>query len=189
MASSSAMLPFESVTIGRRAFSRVNPSTVSGHGSSRCQARFQSASSASSRPAGSISRSRSAASSISRWSTSSTSKARPDLRIPIIAAIYCPRHASAKAAASTSLRPIAARKPADSRVTLVRQSTTVPNTSKASALGRAGADMPQRGSSEAPISASSTLRAHWRPSRIAQTTRLCPRRISPQANTPGSEVA
>lgn len=41
----------------------------------------------------------------------------------------------------------------------------------------------QRGSSLAPISARSTARAHWRPSRIAQTTRLWPRRMSPQAKT------
>jgi hypothetical protein len=46
-----------------------------------------------------------------------------------------------------------------------------------------------RGNSLAPISAMSTLRAHWRPSRMAQTTRLWPRRMSPQANTPGSLVA
>ena len=38
------------------------------------------------------------------------------------------------------------------------------------------------------MSARSTARAHWRPSRIAQTTRLCPRRMSPQENTFASLV-
>ena len=41
----------------------------------------------------------------------------------------------------------------------------------------------QRGSSLTPISASSTARAHWRPSRMAHTTRLCPRRMSPHEKT------
>jgi len=36
-----------------------------------------------------------------------------------------------------------------------------------------------------PIKYSSTDFAHWRPSRIAQTTSDCPRRISPAANTLG----
>ena len=47
----------------------------------------------------------------------------------------------------------------------------------------------QRGSSLEPIRNWSTERAACRPSRIAQTTRLCPRRISPAANTPGTLVA
>ncbi len=37
------------------------------------------------------------------------------------------------------------------------------------------------GSSVRPISASSTARAHWRPSRMAQTTSDWPRRMSPAA--------
>ena len=41
----------------------------------------------------------------------------------------------------------------------------------------------QRGRSDAPIRNSSTARAHWRPSRIAQTTRDWPRRMSPQEKT------
>jgi hypothetical protein len=41
----------------------------------------------------------------------------------------------------------------------------------------------QRGRSERPIRKASTSRAHWRPSRIAQTTSDCPRRMSPAANT------
>ena len=47
----------------------------------------------------------------------------------------------------------------------------------------------QRGSSENPMRNSSTARAHWRPSRIAQTTSDWPRRMSPAANTFGTEVA
>ena len=39
--------------------------------------------------------------------------------------------------------------------------------------------MIQRGRTLDPISIVSTACAHWRPSRIAQTTRLCPRRMSP----------
>ena len=45
-----------------------------------------------------------------------------------------------------------------------------------------------RGSSEAPMRNSSTACATWRPSRIAQTTRDCPRRMSPAANTLPTEV-
>ena len=47
----------------------------------------------------------------------------------------------------------------------------------------------QRGSSDVPIRNSSTARAHCRPSRIAHTTSDCPRRMSPAANTFGTEVA
>ena len=43
-----------------------------------------------------------------------------------------------------------------------------------------------RGSSVAPIRNSSTARAHWRPSRIAQTTSDWPRRMSPQAKIFGT---
>ncbi|MBS1216008.1 MAG: hypothetical protein H6R20_982 [Proteobacteria bacterium] len=50
-------------------------------------------------------------------------------------------------------------------------------------------DAPYRGSSELPIRNSSTARAHWRPSRIAQTTSDWPRRMSPAANTFGALVA
>jgi antitoxin MazE len=48
--------------------------------------------------------------------------------------------------------------------------------------------LPYRGKVEAPIRNMSTERAHWRPSRMAQTTRDWPRRISPAANTLSSEV-
>ena len=44
------------------------------------------------------------------------------------------------------------------------------------------------GSSENPMRNSSTARAHWRPSRIAHTTSDWPRRMSPAANTLGTEV-
>ena len=47
----------------------------------------------------------------------------------------------------------------------------------------------QRGRSLAPIRNSSMARAAWRPSRMAQTTRLWPRRMSPAANTLGALVA
>ena len=46
----------------------------------------------------------------------------------------------------------------------------------------------QRGSSENPMRNSSTERAHCRPSRIAHTTSDWPRRMSPAANTFGTEV-
>ena len=45
-----------------------------------------------------------------------------------------------------------------------------------------------RGSLVEPIRYSSTERAHWRPSRIAQTTRDWPRRMSPQEKMLGAEV-
>jgi hypothetical protein len=48
---------------------------------------------------------------------------------------------------------------------------------------------PQRGSTVWPISALSTAWAAWRPSRIAQTTRLWPRRMSPHAQTLSTEDA
>ena len=44
---SSDTLPFDSVVMTKRCFSRVSPATESGHGSSRCHARFRSATSAS----------------------------------------------------------------------------------------------------------------------------------------------
>jgi len=46
----------------------------------------------------------------------------------------------------------------------------------------------QRGRSDRPIRNSSTARAACRPSRMAQTTRLWPRRMSPAANTLGTEL-
>src|SRR5690606_31833841 len=46
-----------------------------------------------------------------------------------------------------------------------------------------------RGRSVQPMRNSSTARAHCRPSRIAQTTSDCPRRMSPAANTLGTVVA
>jgi hypothetical protein len=54
--------------------------------------------------------------------------------------------------------------------------------------GRGAGEEGDLGSSLTPISISSTARAAWRPSRIAQTTRLCPRRMSPQAKICGSLV-
>ncbi len=47
---------------------------------------------------------------------------------------------------------------------------------------------PHRGNRLEPIRNSSMARAHWRPSRIAQTTSDCPRRISPAVNILGTEV-
>ena len=46
-----------------------------------------------------------------------------------------------------------------------------------------------RGRTVEPISASSIAAAHWRPSRIAQTTSDWPRRMSPQAKTLACEEA
>ena len=46
----------------------------------------------------------------------------------------------------------------------------------------------QRGSVVDPIRNLSIAFAHWRPSRIAHTTSDCPRRMSPAANTFGTEV-
>src|SRR5689334_11681243 len=43
------------------------------------------------------------------------------------------------------------------------------------------------GSLDSPIRYVSTARAALRPSEIAQTTSDCPRRMSPAANTPGTE--
>ena len=54
---------------------------------------------------------------------------------------------------------------------------------------RAGRRAGYRGSTVAPISAASIAAAHWRPSRIAQTTSDWPRRMSPQANTFRCDVA
>src|ERR1700677_2788175 len=45
-----------------------------------------------------------------------------------------------------------------------------------------------RGSAVFPIRNWSTDGAHWRPSRIAQTTSDCPRRMSPAANSLSREV-
>jgi len=57
-----------------------------------------------------------------------------------------------------------------------------------SLLAGAGRPRSYLGKSDRPINHSSTARAHCRPSRIAQTTKDCPRRISPAPNTPGTEV-
>src|SRR5882672_1245563 len=46
MSTISATLPLESVAMMKRLFSRVSPATTSGQGSSRCQARLSSSSSA-----------------------------------------------------------------------------------------------------------------------------------------------
>ena len=51
-----------------------------------------------------------------------------------------------------------------------------------------GSQLFHRGSVLDPIRNSSIARAHWRPSRIAQTTSDWPRRMSPAANTFGTEV-
>ena len=45
-----------------------------------------------------------------------------------------------------------------------------------------------RGRVVAPIRCWSIEAAHWRPSRIAHTTSDCPRRMSPEVNTFGTEV-
>lgn len=59
-----------------------------------------------------------------------------------------------------------------------------PSTLKHAATRAAGGDQsPQRGNVLAPIRNSSTARAACRPSRIAQTTRDWPRRMSPAAKT------
>src|SRR5215471_20190943 len=51
-----------------------------------------------------------------------------------------------------------------------------------------GANFDHRASRLAPIRNSSIARAHWRPSRIAQTTSDWPRRMSPAAKILGTEV-
>ena len=59
-----------------------------------------------------------------------------------------------------------------------------PAAARAARAARAGgAGRAQRGSVLLPIKLASTSRAACRPSRIAQTTRLWPRRMSPAANT------
>ena len=55
-------------------------------------------------------------------------------------------------------------------------------------LSGAGRPRSYRGKSDRPINHSSTARAHCRPSRMAQTTSDCPRRMSPAPKTPGTEV-
>ena len=56
-------------------------------------------------------------------------------------------------------------------------------------IGRTNGFCPRYlGRVDVPVRYLSTARAHWRPSRIAQTTKDCPRRMSPAVKTFLSEV-
>ena len=87
--------------------------------------------------------------------------------------------------------------PAPRRAAPARRSSRRSSSSAAAAAARlllpvlpVEADAParQRGSVVVPIRNLSIAWAHWRPSRIAHTTSDWPRRMSPAANTFGSEV-
>src|SRR5262249_11385670 len=69
-----------------------------------------------------------------------------------------------------------------------RRGTMCPARQERSPSAGVGFAEPQRGSMVDPIRNLSTACAAWRPSRIAPTTSDWPRRISPAANTFGSEV-
>src|SRR4051812_11454102 len=115
----SAMWPFEHGAMTNWRFSRARPPTTSGHGSSRCQARVSSSRCS---PGTSTPKSASTRSSASRCSTSRFTHSRSPLRTVSICGWYSARHASAIPSGSPSARV--------SRITLERQSTQVPNTSK-----------------------------------------------------------
>src|SRR4051794_29885780 len=115
----SAMWPFEHGAMTKWRFSRARPPTTSGHGSSRCQARVSSSRCS---PGTSTPKSASTRSSASRCRTSRFTHSRSPLRTVSICGWYSARHASAIPSGSPSARV--------SRITLERQSTQVPNTSK-----------------------------------------------------------
>src|SRR3954452_8790238 len=115
----SAMWAFEHGAMTKWRFSRASPPTTSGHGSSRCQARVSSSRCS---PGTSTPKSASTRSSASRCSTSRFTHSRSPLRTVSICGWYSARHASAIPSGSPSARV--------SRITLERQSTQVPNTSK-----------------------------------------------------------
>jgi len=68
------------------------------------------------------------------------------------------------------------------------ESAGVTETPKAAEAAFVGWFRTQRDRSELPINHSSTARAPCRPSRMAHATRDWPRRMSPAANTPSTEV-
>ena len=101
-------------------------------------------------------------------------------------------------APNAEVRPVAAANPrrAGPRPPAARQRRSGSSRAAARASSRFSADeltgraaRRHRGSAVAPIRNLSMAWAHWRPSRIAQTTSDWPRRMSPAANTFGSEVA
>src|ERR1700730_9165797 len=125
------MLPFETGASRKRRLSRARPSGTSGHAESRCHARLRlrAASSASPEtPNRGRMRSR-----FSRCSTSSLQKGLRPARTSSSAGWYSLRQASAKAPQS-SLWPAGPRMDSASRATPMRNATSVPNTSKNSAL-------------------------------------------------------
>ncbi len=130
----SAMLPFDSGAMMNFFFSLVSPDTESGHGRRRCQARFSSFFSASVRP-GRLNSAR-IRSSVIRWSVSSRVHGSSPVRTRFMLGAYPARHASANFAPST-VKPFRFARASTSAATDVRQSTTVPKTSKTRALGEA----------------------------------------------------
>src|ERR1700754_3030201 len=117
-----AMWPLEEGAMMWRCLRRVRPSTVSGHGSSACQALTSMARAGSSR---STSRSPSTLSSPIRCSTSRFTHGREPSRTVSSCGWYSARQASAKASSRRNSAPAHAM--------LVRQSTQVPKTSKSNA--------------------------------------------------------
>ena len=110
---------------------RVSPPTASGHGCSRCQTRLSVSVSASERPV--MPKSIRIFSRIIRCRASSLVQGSSPFRTRFMVGPYPARQASANFAAST-VRPFRIARSCTSLVTDVRQSTTVPKTSKTSAF-------------------------------------------------------
>jgi len=125
--------PFDSVVTTNLSLRRVRPPTESGHGSSRCHARLSSSTSSSGTE--SIPVRSSSSSRIRRCRASIFNHGSSPARTRSIAAGYPARQSSANVAQS-SASPWFSPNISSSPMMLVRQSTTVPNTSKASARGR-----------------------------------------------------
>src|SRR3954469_14397624 len=126
---SSDTLPLESGAITYRFFNRVNPSTESGQGSSRCHTRFKCTFSSSESPV--ILKRPSRSSSTIRCSVSSLVHGSSPFLTRSIDGPYPPRQASANALQST-VRPFFLPSCVPSAITDDRQSTTVPNVSNTS---------------------------------------------------------
>src|SRR5882762_2724709 len=129
----SEILPFESGAMMNCFFSRVSPATVSGHGLNRCHARFKFSFSAPVSPV-KLKSARIRSSDI-RCSASSLVHGSSPVRTRFMLGPYAARQASANFAASTAT-PFRFARSCTSAVTEVRQSTTVPKTSKTSAFTR-----------------------------------------------------
>src|SRR5215831_12832798 len=130
MFTKSDTLPLDKVARMKPRLRRLSPATASGHGSSRCHARFKWSISASLRP--SMPNSGRICSSADRCSSSSGFQGSSPRRTRSIEGRYRACQASANLAQSRLIprdRPLASA----SRMIPERQSTTVPKTSKVSA--------------------------------------------------------